>query len=85
MAILGCTPLRADVEGWNCVEWVREAFETAMKRDDVIGRAVKSWPVVRDTAMEYVERKSYEGRFGIQFDPLNVPTWDSLSGIEAVS
>ena len=85
MTILGCTPLRSNVQGWNCVEWVREAFETIVKRDDVIGRGVKSWQSVRDTAIWYVEKKRDEGRFSIQFDPLKVPTWDSLSSIDVGS
>ncbi|OAA54221.1 hypothetical protein ISF_08448 [Cordyceps fumosorosea ARSEF 2679] len=89
--LTGDVPVRAEREGWNCVAWVREAFEVVVGggggEDDggVLGRRFEGgWEEVREVAMGYVRRKQAEGRFDASFDQVRVPTWDALRGVELV-
>lgn len=77
-------PLRPDVPGWNCVEWVKEAFETALADGGALGTAAPNWTAVRDTAMDYVAKKKAAHRFDGQgkYDQAKAATWDLLEGKE---
>ncbi|OHE90607.1 hypothetical protein CORC01_14091 [Colletotrichum orchidophilum] len=78
------TPVRPDIEGWNCVGWVKEALLTAMQDGRALGTSAGGWQEVRDTAMFYVESKKEVHRFDgtIYYDPAQVATWDMLEGTE---
>lgn len=56
-------PIRAEVPGWNCVGWVREAFLDARRDEKALGTCAKDWESVRDAAMWYVEHKKAAHRF----------------------
>lgn len=80
-AILKTVPMRPDVPGWNCVEWVKEAFEKVVKDGKTsMGTCIGDWTTVRDAAMWYVTQKKAAGRWernnGYATDA--VPTWDML-------
>lgn len=85
-AALRRTPVRSEVPGWNCVEWVKEAFLEASNDAEAMGKTVGGWDLLRDAAMWYVEKKKAEHRFdGIgQFDQTKVSTWDMFSSREIV-
>ncbi len=85
-AIFESTPLRPDEDGWNCVAWVKEAFEAAIHDGNALGTAAASWESARDTAMRYVGEKTAAHRFDTSgsYDADNAPTWDILEGIELV-
>ena len=61
-------PLRPDTEGWNCMGWAREAFETAAREGKALGTRVGDWVAVRDVAMKHVGEKRaghrYDGKGG---------------------
>ncbi|KPM39109.1 hypothetical protein AK830_g7460 [Neonectria ditissima] len=88
-SLLRSIPVRPDDPGWNCVWWMREAFEVV--RTD--GRAVSAmldWQTVRNTATWYAELKTSEHRFDGQaepgtFDSRRVPTWDLRVSHETVA
>ncbi|RYP06845.1 hypothetical protein DL764_002893 [Monosporascus ibericus] len=80
-AIFDHTPVRPGVPGWNCVGWIREALETALRDGKALGTAVNNWDSARDAAMWYVEKKKAEHRFdgrGGRYDPRRAATWDML-------
>ncbi|KAK8103192.1 hypothetical protein PG984_016338 [Apiospora sp. TS-2023a] len=85
-AILDRTPLRPEVKGWNCVEWVREALLAAAHDGKALGTCASDWKSVRDTAMGFVERKKASHRFdGSQsYDPTKAATWDMLAKVELI-
>ncbi|KAK0367619.1 hypothetical protein CLIM01_15024 [Colletotrichum limetticola] len=78
------TPLRPEVEDWNCVGWAKEGFESALRDGNVLGTSAVSWKSVRDTAMWYIEKKKTEHRFDgtVICDPTKAPTWDMLENKE---
>lgn len=84
VSILGSTPMRPEQAGWNCVGWLKEAFESAVEDGGALGTAAKEWEEVREAAMGYVERKKGEHRFDgtVEVDGGRVPTWDMLEGRE---
>lgn len=86
-SILRGIPIRPQDEGWNCVEWVKEAVETALQDKKAL-RVPKdlSWDKIRDAAMSYVEHKKAAHRFdGIgEYDQNKAATWDMIEGIERV-
>ena len=86
-SILKDTPLRPEVEGWNCVWWVQEALENACRDPSAIGSCIQDWECVRDTAMWYVTKKRAENRFdgSVPYDSNEAPTWDMLEGKEVFS
>lgn len=78
------TPIRSNVDGWNCVEWVKEALESAGQDREALGTSITRWQSVRDTAMWYVESKHKAGRFGEHYNAKEAPTWDMLGGSELI-
>lgn len=52
-SIFESTPVRPEVEGWNCVAWVREALLAAIRDSRAMGTSASDWESVRDTAMWY--------------------------------
>ncbi|KAK1988415.1 hypothetical protein LZ30DRAFT_20775 [Colletotrichum cereale] len=77
-------PLRPEVEGWNCVGWVKEGLEAVLRDGNALGTSVVDWKSVRDIAMWYVEKKKAEHRFAgaSHYDHSKAPTWDMLCGKE---
>ncbi|EGY23380.1 uncharacterized protein VDAG_04818 [Verticillium dahliae VdLs.17] len=80
------TPVRPEVEGWNCVGWVKEALLAAMQDGRALEKYAGGWQEVRDTAMLYVQSKKEAHRFDgtVYFDPAQPATWDMLSGVELI-
>lgn len=78
-------PTRPDVQGWNCVGWVKEAMEALASDPQALGTSRTDWTTVRNTTMRYVEEKHAEGRFGRKFDSTKIPTWDLMVGREVVA
>jgi hypothetical protein len=85
-AVLESTPLRPHEDGWNCVVWVKEAFEAALHDGHALGTAATSWESARGTAMQYVGRKIAAHRFDTSsnYNADDAPTWDMLAGVELV-
>lgn len=82
VTILESVPVRGNVLGWNCVEWVKEALQLLGEDKTALGTKVTDWNTVRDAAMEYAERKAAEHRFDgtvSTFDTRKVPTYDLLT------
>lgn len=81
------TPIRPEIEGWNCVEWIKESFIKVIQDGKALGRCATSWEEVRDTAMCYVADKKASHRFDgtVSYDSTLVPTWDMLAGAELIS
>ena len=79
-SILKHTPLRPELEGWNCVGWVQEAFNNVAGDKGAVSSCAPNWRAVRDTAMWYVEKKKAEHRFDgtVEYDQNKAPTWDML-------
>lgn len=80
-------PIRSAVEGWNCVAWVKEALEAALRDKKALGTTDNiHWNMVRDTAMWYVEQKKAAHRFDgkVQYDHSKAATWNMLEGCEQV-
>ncbi|KAK4156992.1 hypothetical protein C8A00DRAFT_40578 [Chaetomidium leptoderma] len=78
---------RLESMGGNCVAWVKEAIETALRDEKVLGTPkTLHWDSIRDTAMWYVELKKAAHRFDGQggFDLTKAATWDMLDGLERV-
>lgn len=69
---------------WNCVEWVKEALQTATSDRRAVGTCIKDWSLIRSKAMEYVASKKAVGRFSRPetYDPKKAPTWDMLQNME---
>lgn len=78
------TPVRAARPGWNCVEWVKEAVESAIRDSHALETNVESWGLVRDAAMWYVAEKKVAHRFDgtVPFDNRKAATWNLLEGFE---
>ena len=85
-SVLEGVPIKQGVPGWNCVIWVQEALEALDANSKVLGTSVVDWQTVRDTTMEYVERKKAEHRFdGLgNFDTKKAPTYDMLENKETI-
>ncbi|KAK9445201.1 hypothetical protein VB005_00309 [Metarhizium brunneum] len=86
-SLLRNIPIRPRVEGWNCVAWVKEAIETALRDKKVLGTSKNlDWDSIRDTAMWYVGQKKAAHRFDGQgeFDREKAATWDMIDGFERV-
>lgn len=86
-SLLRSIPIRSGVEGWNCVTWVKEAFETAQRDKRVLGTPNSVyWDSIRNTAMWYVEQKKADHRFDGRgaFDQTKAATWDMIDGRERV-
>lgn len=86
-SILRNIPLQPEVEGWNCVAWVKEAINTALQDKRALGSPKNlSWDSIRDLAMWYVGEKKAAHRFDGQgeHDQSKAATWDMLEGVELV-
>jgi hypothetical protein len=69
-------------KSFNCVSWARAAFEKLRRRGAVTG--VGEWSQVDKLALEYMERKKGQDRWGVNVQK-GVPTLDLLSGDELVA
>ncbi|KAI0389309.1 hypothetical protein F5Y17DRAFT_462871 [Xylariaceae sp. FL0594] len=85
-AVFERTQVRPEVEGWNCVSWVKEALTAAFQDGKALGTNAGSWESVRDFAMQYVAEKKAKHRYDgqVQFNREQVATWDLLEGRELV-
>jgi hypothetical protein len=87
VAIMRRTPMRPQVPGWNCVGWIKEVLEEALKDPNLVGfPSGTSWQTVRDKVMWYVEDKKSMHRFDgkVEFDMERPATWDMIEGLETV-
>ncbi|KAJ9605999.1 hypothetical protein H2200_009848 [Cladophialophora chaetospira] len=75
-----------EVQGWNCVQWIKEALETLDKDKKALGRRVADWQTVRNAVMAYCQRKKDGHRFDgqEQHDMSKFPTNDLPEGKEVV-
>lgn len=86
-SIFRSTPIRSRVPGWNCVSWVQEAVESALRDKKALSApGGLTWVDIRDVAMWYVSQKKAAHRFdGLgNFDQNKAATWDMLKGVELV-
>ena len=85
--LLRSVPIRQDLVGWNCVFWVREAFETLVAGGKALGTHVVEWEFVRDEVMAYCEKKKDGHRFDGRgnFDMSVVPTFDLVERREVIA
>ncbi|KAH9209878.1 hypothetical protein DL95DRAFT_476114, partial [Leptodontidium sp. 2 PMI_412] len=83
-SILQGIPIRGQIAGWNCVEWVREALETLARDGRALGTGVVDWKTVRDACMDYVRKKKDQHRFDGHgnFDAAKAATYDLIEGKE---
>lgn len=83
-SILRTTPIRQGEEGWNCISWVKEAFERLQTDQHALGTSVTEWAMIRDRAMSYCQAKKEQHRFDGQgdFELGKAPTYDLIEGIE---
>ncbi|KAF1840070.1 uncharacterized protein K460DRAFT_380982 [Cucurbitaria berberidis CBS 394.84] len=86
ISIVRNTPVRQGVAGWNCVGWVQEAMQNLEADGKALGTSVTEWTKVRNTAMEYCQRKKDEHRFDGQgnSDMFKAPTYDLVEGKEKI-
>ncbi|KAG2415380.1 hypothetical protein HFD88_006571 [Aspergillus terreus] len=79
-------PIRQGEPGWNCVSWVKEALEALETDKNALGSSVLEWDKIRNTAMEYCQRKKGQHRFDGQgqFDKDKVPTYDLMERKEII-
>lgn len=84
--ILRETTIRQGEPGWNCVSWVKEALERLEKDGKVLGTSMTDWGKVRDTAMDYCQKKKDEHRFDDKgsFDMRRVATYDLIESKETI-
>ncbi|KAI9896018.1 hypothetical protein N3K66_009087 [Trichothecium roseum] len=87
-SLLSAIPVRPEIQGWNCVSWVKEAIETVLQDKKALGTVPENanWLFIRDTAMQYVEKKKAAHRFDGQgnFDQNKAATWDMIEGLERI-
>ena len=89
LEVLRTVPVRTEVEGWNCVAWVREALVMLAEDRRCVGRGLLEWYSVRDASMKYARRKAGEHRFDGkanpgEFDMNVVATYDLLEERETI-
>ncbi len=79
-------PMRQVHRDWNCVYWIKEALETACVDRRSVGSCVVEWSRVRNTAMEFVQKKVDEHRFDgtRDFDMSRPPTYDLVKEKETI-
>ena len=86
-AVFRDIPIRRQESGYNCITWVQEALEAAMKDDGALGTRVENWDSVRDQAMRYVAEKKAHHRFDGLSKERHVSrpaTWDMLQDKETL-
>ncbi|KAI6116981.1 hypothetical protein EDD16DRAFT_28600 [Pisolithus croceorrhizus] len=78
-------PIRPGNPGWNCVTWVKEAYETLVADGGVLGTHAPNWQTIRDATMWYAGYKARMHRFdeGGKFDATKVATLDVLRNGES--
>lgn len=84
-SILSQIPVRGGTPQWNCVSWVKEALATVEGDGKTLGTCVTEWDKVRDTAMEFCQRKKDEGCFKEKYNPQRVPTYDLMGNKEVTT
>ena len=84
--ILRSIPIVQGDDQWNCVIWVKEALERLKADGKAIGTSQLDWKMVRDAAMDYVQKKREQHRFdaGAGFDMSKPATFDLLEGKETI-
>ncbi|KAK7515054.1 uncharacterized protein IWZ02DRAFT_383101 [Phyllosticta citriasiana] len=80
------TPIRPNQNGWNCVEWVKEALLSIQTDGKAIGTSVLDWKQVRDGALLFCERKKNQHRFDGkgEFDMEKAATYDLIEQRETI-
>ncbi|KAL6228699.1 hypothetical protein BDW75DRAFT_250907 [Aspergillus navahoensis] len=83
--ILRKIPIRQNLQGWNCVAWVKEALES-LNADGTALCTTVDWETVRTETMEYCQKKTDQNRFDGQgsFDLTKAPTYDSVKRKEII-
>ncbi len=88
--VLRHVPVRfRDIDGWNCVAWVKEALELLCESDGAMASCVRDWEAVKLDALAFVRAKKAAHRFdgkaeeGI-FEMEKVPTYDALRRKELI-
>ncbi|KAL3430688.1 hypothetical protein BDV09DRAFT_199445 [Aspergillus tetrazonus] len=83
--ILRKIPIRQNLQGWNCVAWVKEALESLSADGTALCTRV-DWETVRTETMEYCQKKTDQNRFDGQgsFDLTKAPTYDSVKRKEII-
>ncbi|KAJ5738067.1 hypothetical protein N7493_001222 [Penicillium malachiteum] len=84
--ILRNTPIREGQPGWNCVFWVKEALERLQVDPKALGTNAVEWVNVRNSAMDYCQRKKDQHRFDGQgnFNMRKAPTYDLMGQREII-
>lgn len=85
--ILHDVPVTPEVQGWNCVHWIRDALQRLAEDDGVLGgKSVLQWEIVRDHSMRFVQQVVESQRLGSMqpgdIDPSAKATLDLLDGGE---
>ncbi|KAJ8128064.1 hypothetical protein O1611_g5570 [Lasiodiplodia mahajangana] len=85
-SIFANIPVRPDVPNWNCVGWVREAVEAALKDSEALSSSITSWEAVKEKSLWYIQKKTVEHRFDGQgnFSGQKAATWDMLEDKEVI-
>jgi len=76
-------PVVQDDPEFNCITWVRRAL-LRLKQSDIVEGDKLEWDKIKQTALDYVEKKKQQGRFETTWtaDSSRVPTFDMLLGRE---
>ncbi|KZF20584.1 hypothetical protein L228DRAFT_249337 [Xylona heveae TC161] len=84
--ILRSVPIRQNVQGWNCVWWVKEALELLRADGKALGTSILEWKSVRDCAMAYCQAKKDKHRFDgkVKYDMTKAATFDLIEGKETI-
>ena len=82
---LRAIPIRQNLQGWNCVAWVKEALESLNADATALCTRV-DWETMRTETMEYCQKKTDQNRFDGQgsFDLAKAPTYDSIKRKEII-
>lgn len=80
-SILRRVPMRAEVQDWDSVFWVKEGLEEIEKDGRCLGASVTNWRFVRDAALQVAQndaarRIEYGEPDGEEGD--RIPTFDML-------
>lgn len=89
--ILQEVPVTPDTDGWNCVQWTRDALRRLDEDGEALGEnSVLQWEVVRDQSMNFVQRvldhqrQCREAMQPSEIDPYAKATLDLLHGGEFI-
>lgn len=81
-ASLRRVPVIQDNPEWRCRTWVANGLAQVIK-DRILGTGVTNWTDVERGCLEYVQRKTHEGRFKKTPLPETTPTYDLIAKKEA--